>query len=305
MNIFRNKKLYVIIVSGLVLAVSAILILNLDLLLRTIHSYQNKTLTLEKIRFDIAAFDLGRKSAFTPVDKKTSTMDGMVQVFIPEGEFIMGTTHNHDFSDSPEHTVYLDAFWMDKVEVTNAMYLKCLQNGGCTTPVSDNFYYDNWIYRDHPIVYVSWGQASAYCQWADRRLPTEAEWEKSARGTDRRLYPWGGKAPNPRLANFSESLIQESVSSFRYPLGASPYGVLNMAGNVREWVADWFDPDYYSYSPYANPKGPESGTERSLRSASYNENGPEIAITNRYNHEPESAGLSRGFRCSQDADPGK
>jgi formylglycine-generating enzyme required for sulfatase activity len=277
----------------------------LDVPIRFIESYKNGTLTLEKIRFDLASFDVGRKSPFTPIDKKTSSMDGMTQVYVPEGEFIMGTTHNHDFPDSPEHTVYLDAFWMDKVEVTNSMYLKCLQAKGCTTPVSDNTFYNNWVYRDHPIVYVTWSQANAYCQWADRRLPTEAEWEKAARGTDRRLYPWGGKPPTPRLANYSETMIQESVSSFRYPLGASPYGVLNMSGNVREWVADWFDPNYYANSPFTNPKGPETGIERSLRSASFNEDGREIAITNRFNHEPESAGLSRGFRCAQDANTGK
>ncbi len=177
-----------------------------------------------------------------------------------------------------------------------------LKANGCTSPVSDNIYYDNWIYRDHPIVYVTWDQADAYCQWAGRRLPTEAEWEKAARGTDRRPYPWGGKAPSPRLANYSDTMIQESVSSFRYPLGASPYGILNMSGNVREWVADWFDADYYSHSPYANPKGPEIGQERVLRSTSYNEDGREIVLTSRLRHEPGSAGLSRGFRCAQVAE---
>jgi len=305
MNIFRTKKLYITIALVLLVSITGIIVLNLDVLLRFIHSYQSGTLTLEKIRFDIASLNLGRKSPFTPIDKKKSAMDGMIQLYVPEGEFIMGTTHDHDFPDSPEHTVYLDAYWVDKVEVTNSMYLKCLQAEGCTTPVSDNIFYTNWIYRDHPIVYVTWSQADTYCQWAGRRLPTEAEWERAARGTDRRLYPWGGgQQPNPRLANFSDALIQESVSSFRYPLGASPYGVLNMAGNVREWVADWFDPNYYTYSPYENPLGPETGIERSLRSASYNEDGREIMITNRFNHDPESAGLSRGFRCAQDSGTG-
>jgi formylglycine-generating enzyme required for sulfatase activity len=214
----------------------------------------------------------------------------------------MGAEHELKKPDSPRHIVYLNAFWMDKVEVTNAMYLKCLQAGMCTAPVSDNIYYANWIYRDHPIVYITWDQANQYCQWAGRRLPTEAEWEKAARGTDGRKYPWGDEQPTPRLANYSDSLIGESVSSFRYPLGASPYGVLNMSGNVREWIMDWYDPKYYSYSPYANPNGAETGTERSLRSTSYNEDGREIVITSRLKHDPESAGLSRGFRCAQDAD---
>jgi len=304
MKIFRTKKPYVVTVMVVLALITSIVILNLDVSLRFIQSYQNGTLTLEKMRFDIASFDFGKKSPVTPINKKISSIDGMIQVYIPEGEFIMGMTHTHKLPDSPAHTVYLDAFWMDKVEVTNSMYLKCLQANGCTTPVSDNIYYDKWIYRDHPMVYVTWDQANAYCRWAGRRLPTEAEWEKAARGTDRRIYPWGNKAPNPRLANFSDTLIHESVSSFSYPLGASPYGVLNMAGNVREWIADWFDPNYYTYSPYANPKGPETGTERSLRSASYNEDGHEIAVTNRYKHEPQSAGLSRGFRCAENANAG-
>jgi formylglycine-generating enzyme required for sulfatase activity len=238
----------------------------------------------------------------TPIDKKTSAFDGMTQVYVPEGEFIMGAEHEIKKPDSPKHLVHLDAFWMDKVEVTNAMYLKCLKANDCTAPASDNIHYDNWIYRDHPMVYITWDQANAYCLWAGRRLPTEAEWEKAARGTDGRRYAWGNDQPTPRLANFSETMIGESVSSFRYPLGASPYGVLNMSGNVREWVADWYDPNYYSSSPHDNPKGPETGMERSLRSASYNEDGREIAITNRLRHDPQSAGLSRGFRCAQDVE---
>lgn len=305
MNKLRVKKIYRIIVLIFLLSGTGIVVWNLDVVLRFVHSYQNGTLTEERIRLDIASFNLGRMSPVTPIDKKTSALDGMLKVYVPEGEFLMGITHNHNFPDSPEHAVYLDAFWMDRLEVTNAMYLKCLQANDCTVPVSDNIYYDQWIYRDHPMVYVTWSQANTYCQWAGRRLPTEAEWEKAARGTDGRRYPWGNDLPTPRLANFSGTLIGESVSSFRYPLGASPYGVLNMSGNVREWVADWYDPDYYSYSPYANPKGPETGLERSLRSASYNEDGREIVITSRLRHEPQSAGLSRGFRCAQEAEAGK
>jgi len=305
MNHSRIKKLYLVVSLALLLTIAGFTVLNLDVLLRFVHSYQNGTLTFEKIRFDLASFDLGKKSPVIPKDQKTSAIDGMLQVYVPEGDFIMGSVHNHNFPDTPQHTVYLDAFWMDRVEVTNAMYLICLKANNCTVPVSDNIRYDNWIYRDHPIVYITWFQAKVYCEWAGRRLPTEAEWEKAARGTDGRTYPWGDAKPTPRLANFNEALIGETVSSYRYPLGASPYDVLNMAGNVREWVADWYDPDYYSYSPSANPTGPETGTERSLRSGSYNEGKGEIVSTGRLRHEPESAGLSRGFRCAQDADTGR
>jgi len=279
---------------------SIVTALNLDFLIRAMHSYQNGTLTLQKLRFDIGSYDIGHKPTQVPIKSKTSPQDGMIQMFVPAGEFTMGAgADKTSETNTPRHIVYLDAYWMDRVEVTNSMYLKCMQAGGCTPPVSHNLNYNKWAYRNHPIVYITWYQANTYCQWADRRLPTEAEWEKAARGTDWRPYPWGFDNPNPRLANYADTMIHESVSSFRYPLGASPYGVLNMSGNVREWIADWFDPNYYEVSPYANPTGPETGKEKSLRSGSYNEGPRGVTIEKRYRHEPQSAGLSRGFRCAQ------
>jgi len=300
MNLFKSKKFYRTLLLSITGIMAVVFIWNLDVLIRFYNSYQNGTLTMEKIRLDIAAFDLGRRSSVIPVDVKTSTMDGMVQVYVPEGEFLMGKGEVRKYADSPTHTVYLDAFWMDKYEVSNAMYLKCMKAGACTNMVSDNTTYKNWIYREHPVTYITWEQAGLYCQWAGRRLPTEAEWEKAARGTDGRRYPWGNETPNARLANFEGTMIHEAVSIYRYPLGASPYGVLNMSGNVREWVADWYGEDYYLVTPYANPLGPETGTERSLRSGSYNEDKIEVTVTTRMRHEPQSAGLSRGFRCAQD-----
>ena len=294
-----KSKLYLFSTIAVILFLAIISILNLDIFFRFYNAYQNRTLTMEKIRLDIAAFDLGRQSSVIPVDIKTSEPDGMTQMYIPEGEFFMGKGEVRKNDNSPQHIVYLDAFWMDKYEVSNAMYLKCMQDGACSEMVSDNTTYNNWIYRNHPITYVTWEQANVYCQWAGRRLPSEAEWEKAARGTDGRKYPWGNEAPNARLANFDGSMIHEAVSVYRYPLGASPYGVLNMSGNVREWIADWYGEDYYLTTPYTNPTGPETGTERSLRSGSYNEDKNEITITSRYRHEPQSAGLSRGFRCAE------
>ena len=275
---------------------------NLDFGLSLVRAYQNGTLTVERVRFDIAAFDIGQNITISPIKTQTSAKDGMLQVYVSEGKFLMGNADETSGKDSPAHVVYLDAFWMDKVEVTNSMYAKCVQAGGCSLPtINFNPYYGKWVYRDYPVVYVSWFQADEYCQWANRRLPTEAEWEKAARGTDGRIYPWGNTPPNPRLANFDLGLRGEAISAYRYPLGASPYGVLNMAGNVREWIADWFAPDYYRTSPLINPKGPASGTERSLRSGSYNEDQKGIAVYRRYNHFPKSPGLSRGFRCAQNA----
>jgi len=304
MNTLSYKKF-----SGAIVLLISVIILglagwNLDVVLRAVHSYQNGTLTMEKLRLDIASYNIGQPIPPIPDNARISILDGMIQIYVPAGEFIMGTGDESDGGhNSPSHIVYLDSYWFDRVEVTNSMYLKCIRTGKCTTPATDNVLYDKWAYRNHPIVYVTWFQADEYCQWAGRRLPTEAEWEKVARGTDGRMYPWGDIFPNPRLANFDLTMIHESVPSYRYPMGVSPYGALNLAGNVREWVADWFDPKYYTNSPHSNPQGPLTGFERSLRSASYNEDRREIAVYQRYKHEPLSPGLSRGFRCAQDAEP--
>jgi formylglycine-generating enzyme required for sulfatase activity len=276
------------------------LIWNLDVVLRVWRSAQAGNLSTIRLRYELASFDIGRSSSNIPVNTKISNMDGMSQVYIPAGEFLMGDDGDPSSKEYPPHPVYLDAFWMDKTEVSNAMYEKCVNSGACFPPVPRlNPYWGKWAYRNLPVVYANWYAAQMYCQWAGRRLPTEAEWEKSARGTDKRYYTWGNSRANPRLANYAESLIGEPLPADRYPLGASPYGVLNMDGNVREWVADWYDSKYYFVAPYKNPKGAETGTERSLRGGAYDANADDITTFRRYKHEPDSAGLSRGFRCAE------
>jgi formylglycine-generating enzyme required for sulfatase activity len=277
-----------------ILALIGILVWNLDIVLREWRAIQQGSFTFQRLRFDIASLDIGYHSSVVPVATKISPRDGMTQLFVPVGEFEIGNEGNK---------AYLDAFWIDQVEVTNAMYEKCVDEDACGLPViSSNPYYGKWVYRDYPVVYVDWFQANQYCEWVGRKLPTEAQWEKAARGTDGRKYPWGNSQPTPRLVNYRGSLIGEPVSSFRYPLGKSPYGALNMAGNVREWVADWFDPIYYQVMPYMNPTGPASGTERSLRSGAYDGDAKEITTNFRFRHDPHSAGLSRGFRCAENGD---
>lgn len=296
------KKTLKIFSSVILITIIGLAIWNLDIVIRTYRNIQNGTFSIQRLRFDIASFNLGQKSPVLPIEQKTSSKDGMIQLFVPEGEFLMGKEGKAD-ADSPIHTVYLDVYWIDQTEVTNSMYEKCVAEGSCTLPATRlNPYYGNWIYRDHPVVYVSWFQANEYCTWAGRRLPTEAEWEKAARGIDKFKYPWGNATPSPRLANFSESQIGETVSAYRYPLGASPYGALNMVGNVREWIADWYSDTYYQESSSINPTGPEDGKERSLRSGAYDADINEILVTWRYKHEPQSAGLSRGFRCAESAE---
>ena len=294
------KKFLIWFVLFVSIIISGFLIWNLDIVLRVWRSAREGNFSAERVRYELASFDIGRPSSNTPVDAKTSKMDGMLQVYVPKGEFIMGDDSDPNSKEYPRRLIYLDAFWMDKMEVSNAMYEKCVKSGACFLPVPRlNPYWGKWAYRDLPVVYANWYAAQDYCTWAGRRLPTEAEWEKAARGTDSRYYTWGNERANPRLANFAESMIGEPLPVYRYPLGASPYGVLNMEGNVREWVADWFDPKYYFIAPYKNPKGPETGTERSLRGGAYDANVDDITTFRRYKHEPDSAGLSRGFRCAE------
>jgi formylglycine-generating enzyme required for sulfatase activity len=193
---------------------------------------------------------------------RTSAQDGMEIVYVPAGTFTMGLDEGQ-VNERPEHEVALDGFWIDRTEVTNAMYRLCMEVGVCTTPGFDKYYpYEE--FSEYPVVYMSWDQSTTYCEWAGRRLPTEAEWEKAARGTDGRIYPWGNEAPTSERLNFArESGDIMAVGS--YPESASPYGALDMAGNAWEWVADWYDAHYYSISPQSNPKGPDDGSFRVCR----------------------------------------
>ncbi|TEU12485.1 MAG: formylglycine-generating enzyme family protein [Anaerolineales bacterium] len=228
-------------------------------------------------------------------DMPSSTPPGMV--YVPAGEFTMG----HDEGDSdeqPVHTVYLDAFYIDKTEVTNTQYRKCVEAGRCDTPRKTT-YYDNADYAQHPVVYVSWNDADAYCRWADKRLPTEAEWKKAARGTDGRTYPWG-EGLDCDHAQYSEC-AGGTVPVGSKPKGASPYGALDMVGNVWEWVADWYDPGYYSQSPGRNPPGPDSGERRVLRGGSWHSNQRFARCAYRVGGNPRYWYFYVGFRCARDA----
>ncbi len=214
----------------------------------------------------------------------------MTMLFVPAGEFRMGSEIGLT-DEQPVHTVYLDGYWIDQTEVTNAMYRRCVQSDSCNLPSSTE-YFDDPSYADHPAVFVSWSNAVGYCSWADRRLPTEAEWEKAAiwdpKVAESRVYPWGNDFECGR-GNFDDEIKLDSfvipggpdcdghdrtspVGSF--PSGASPYGALDMAGNVWEWVADGFfeTENYYAISPASNPEGPEGSAYRVLRGSSWNLN---------------------------------
>ena len=245
-----------------------------------------------------------------PIQIRTTTRetDGMEMVYVPAGEFEMGS-NNGESDEKPVHTVDLDAYWIDKYEVSNAQYALCVAGGDCTKPsqtesYTRSYYYGNPEYDNHPVIYVSWHQARDYCQWVGGDLPTEAQWEKAARGTDGRTYPWGDESPTCQLTNFNQGTYEnpsycvgDTSPVTDYEGGASPYGALNMAGNVWEWVRDWYDIDYYSYSPAENPTGTTSGGYRVLRGGSWIDYSRGIWAANRGYINPSDASDDFGFRC--------
>ncbi len=226
------------------------------------------------------------KTPTPPTNTPTPAPPGMV--YVPAGEFIMGSDEGES-NEQPVHTVYLDAFYIDKTEVTNAQYRKCVEAGACDAPSGTISY--------HPVVYVSWNDADAYCEWAGKRLPIEAEWEKACRGMDGRTYPWG-EGIDCDHAQYGEcgggTVPVESKSK-----GVSPYGALDMAGNVWEWVADWYDSGYYSQSPGSNPSGPDSGEYRVHRGGSWGDNRESARCAYRAGLDPGLRGDRLGFRCAR------
>lgn len=204
-----------------------------------------------------------------PANQRTSQIDGMPQIYIPENTFRMGGMDARSALDErPAHYVTLDGYWMDQLEVTNAMYMLCVNSGTCKAPQDFKSqrrpeYFGNPEFNDYPVVYVTWGQAKAYCEWAGRGLPSEAEWEYAARGDDWRTFPWGEDKADGLRANYN-MLVGDTSRVGTYPLGASPFGILDMAGNVAEWTNDFYSAAYYANLTDAlNPIGPE--TSASLR----------------------------------------
>ncbi|MGD2088398.1 MAG: SUMF1/EgtB/PvdO family nonheme iron enzyme [Candidatus Aminicenantes bacterium] len=262
--------------------------------------------------------------------------DGIIMVYIPPGKFKMGS-NDYD-NEKPPHTIYLDGYWMGKYEVTVKQFSLFVKDTGYVTQAersggSYTWTGDKWEKIEginwkkprfkqednHPVVCVSWIDAMKYCKWLSRingltlRLPTEAQWEKAARGTDQRKYPWGNPAPSAKIVNFADkqAWLKEKFNWANkdiddgyaytapvgsYPAGASPYGLLDMAGNVWEWCSDWYDPNYYKSSPKVNPSGPDSGTGRVMRGGSWVNFAGVLSCSFRFIVVPSDRGFNLGFR---------
>ncbi|NLH98841.1 MAG: formylglycine-generating enzyme family protein [Chthonomonadales bacterium] len=222
--------------------------------------------------------------------------DGAELVYVPAGEFIMGSDDGRE-REKPQRDVYLDAFWMYRYPVTVAQYRRFCNEMGREMPGAPGW---GWL-DDHPIVNVNWSDAKAYADWAGVSLPTEAQWEKAARGTDGRMYPWGDiwDSDRCRCSRFRSGDADSTAPVGSYPSGASPYGCLDMAGNECEWCADWYDARYHAQTQNHNPTGPKSGKCRVLRGGSwYNLNPNCLRAAYRYDLAPVIRGKDLGFRCA-------
>ncbi len=221
-------------------------------------------------------------------------------VRVPAGEFLMGS-HAGAVDERPVHRVTTSAFVMDRYEVTNARYHACVVAGACAPPALAGsrrraHYFENPMFADYPVIQVSWSQASSFCAFAGGRLPTEAEWERAAAGSDGRTYPWGETAPDCARANFA-GCVEDTDRVGRRSAGKSPYGVFDMAGNVWEWTADWYEAGYYGRSASLDPPGPASGTLKVLRGGCWMSGVNLLRTTCRKAELPDSWAPNVGFRC--------
>jgi formylglycine-generating enzyme required for sulfatase activity len=221
-------------------------------------------------------------------------MDGAILVYVPAGEFTMGT----GIGSTPEKTVYLDGYWIDSTEVTNKMYSQCVATGNCAAPAQEVGapVYSNPQYGDYPVVGVTWDMAANYCKWTQGQLPTEAQWEKAARGESGSIFPWGISSPSCSLLNY-KGCVGHTTAVTDFPDGRSPYGGFDMAGNVFQWVNDFYDEHAYDSMPTQNPAGPGSGDSHVLRGSSFETDAGLLSAAVRHFGGAKFHSGELGFRC--------
>lgn len=217
-------------------------------------------------------------------------------VFVPQGEVTLGDS---EYENNPVHTVTLDDYWIYKFKVTNGQYRECVATGTCTPPAAEPPYpdLDDLTIKDQPVIGVTWEQADTYCNWMNGRLPTEAEWEKAARGPQANTYPWGEDQPDCDLLNYGECENPAITKVYEYPEGRSFYQAFDLAGNTFEWVYDLYEDDFISQLPGEEPAGPPDGTERSVRGSSFLSDEELIPSAQLFYLEPEKYRTDLGFRC--------
>jgi formylglycine-generating enzyme required for sulfatase activity len=258
---------------------------------------------LKKFAIGLGAAIIVGASAYFYVENRQPSRemigkDGAPAMLVPAGNFAMG-----DDEEAPLREIYTDPFYIDKYEVTTKRYAKFLQATGSVRP--PDYWEDARIdsSSELPVVGVDWHDAEAYCRWAGKRLPTEAEWEKAARGTDGRLYPWGNDEPTPARANFAKSAPRPYKGGLAavgsHAPGKSPYDVQDIAGNASEWVADWYA-EAFTRGDVRNPKGPESGTGKVIRGGGWQDPAQRLKSTKRFYASPSNRADDIGFRCAQD-----
>ena len=235
--------------------------------------------------------------SLTPIPSDITDSKGVEMVLVSSVALFEMGGDGGDGDERPPHMVFLDNYYIDKYEVTNALYKMCVEAKACVPPTNTGRF-NNPLYAQHPVVYVDWNMSRTFCEWRGARLPTEAEWEKAARSLNGGGYPWGWGENNTYADFKQEPGDTKPVGS--YPQGVSPYGAYDMAGNVYEWVADWYSASYYAVSPARNPTGPESGEYRVLRGGTWCYDGKcQLASTIREGYAPSNSWNSVGFRCAK------
>ena len=267
-------------------------------------------LALSCFGFDPSVLSANEQPAHDLAEPPTGK-DGAPMIVVPAGSFPMGVpagARDGGRDEYPRHDVFVDIFAIDKFEVTNGRYLEFVQSTGHRVPQNPRNPTRNlWqgdsitdVLIDRPVINVDWFDAEAYCRWAGKRLPTEAEWEKAAKGTSDRRFPWGDVEPTSKHLNYNQRWMGEKtlMPVGSYEAGKSPYGLYDMAGNVWEWVNDWYDARYYEKSPKKNPKGPDTGTKKVIRGAGWQNETPTVRIFTRVESDPTVRNESTGFRCA-------